>query len=166
MITSEIFAAYSQCPRKAFLLLFSKDQGKSHDYPLILEERRQNNRFQYLEKFLECHPEARMYDTRAFKKHEFLVDATLRSEHLEAYCAVLTKVHTNSENRRISYEPTIATGTYSIVSEQKVELLFVGLVLGQIQKRLPDLGRIISMDGKAHRIQLKNGYRGIKAYLN
>lgn len=165
VITSEIFVAYSQCPRKAFLLLFSEDQGKPHDYPLILQERRQNNRSQYLEKFLECHPEARMYDTKAFKKHGFLVDATLRSEHLEAYCDVLTKVHTNSENRRISYEPTVATGTYSIASEQKVELLFVGLVLGQIQKRLPDLGRIISMDGKAHRIQLKKGYGGIKACL-
>ncbi|MEO0538611.1 MAG: TM0106 family RecB-like putative nuclease [Cyanobacteria bacterium P01_A01_bin.123] len=165
VITSEIFVAYSQCPRKAFLLMFSEDKGEPHNYPLILEERRENNRSQYLEKFLEYHPEARAYDTKGFKKHEFLVDATLRSEQLEAYCAVLTKVDTSSTNRRIRYEPTIVTGTCSITSEQKVELLFVGLVLGQIQKQVPALGRIVGMDGKAHRVQLENGYKGIKTSL-
>ena len=48
-ITSEIFVAYSQCPRKAFLLLFSEDRGIPHDYPLILKKRRQENRAQYLD---------------------------------------------------------------------------------------------------------------------
>jgi len=50
IITSEVFVAYSQCPLKAFLLLFSDDQGSFHDYPGILEERRQVNKIQYLEK--------------------------------------------------------------------------------------------------------------------
>ncbi|MEM7794782.1 MAG: TM0106 family RecB-like putative nuclease [Cyanobacteria bacterium P01_C01_bin.118] len=165
VITSEIFVAYSQCPRKAFLLLFSEDKGKHHDYPLILEERRQNNRVQYLEKFLQSHPDARGYDTKAFKKYKFLVDAKLKSEQLEANCAVLTRMDTKSANRRISYEPTIVTGTYSITPEQKSELLFVGIVLSQIQKQLPVSGHIISMDGKAHRIRLENGYKNIKASL-
>lgn len=164
-ITSEIFVAYSQCPRKASLLLFSEDKGKPHDYPLILEGRRQNNRSQYLDKFLECHPEAKMYDIKAFRKHEFLINATLKSEQLEAYCAVLTKADTRSANRRISYEPTIVTGTYSITPEQKTELLFVGLVLGQIQKQVPAVGRIVGMDGKTHRVQLENIYKNIKASL-
>ena len=78
VITSEIFVAYSQCPRKAFLLLFSEDKDKPHDSPMILEELRENNRAQYLEKFLESHPESKRYDTKAFKKHEFLFDATLQ----------------------------------------------------------------------------------------
>ena len=57
-ITTEIFVAYSQCPRKAFLLLFSEDRGNPHDYPLVLGKRRQSNRDQYLEKFRQGHPEA------------------------------------------------------------------------------------------------------------
>ncbi|MBD2247343.1 TM0106 family RecB-like putative nuclease [Nostoc sp. FACHB-888] len=165
VITSEIFVAYLQCPRKAFLLLFSEDKGKPHDYPLILEERRENNRTQYLEKLLQFHPEGREYDTKAFRKYEFLFDATLRSEQLEAYCAVLTKADTSSANRRISYQPTIVTGTYSITPEQKAELLFVGLVLGQIQQQVPVSGQIVGMDGKAHRVQLESGYKSIKASL-
>ena len=165
IITSEIFVAYSQCPRKAFLLLFSEDKGKPHDYPLILEERRENNRAQYLEKFLQSHLEARKYDQKAFKKYEFLVEAILRSEQLEAYCAVLTKADTSSAYRRSSYEPTIITGTYSITPEQKTELLFVGAVLGRIQKQLPAAGHIVGMDGKAHRVQLESGYKSIKPLL-
>ena len=36
VIASEIFVAYSQCPRKAFLLLFSDDLGTPNDYPRIM----------------------------------------------------------------------------------------------------------------------------------
>ena len=162
IITSEIFVAYSQCPLKAYLLLFSEDRGTPHDYPLILEERRQENRTQYLETFLQAYPEARKYDINTFKKHEFLVGAILKSEPLETYCAVLTKADTSSGSRQIIYEPTIVTGTYSITPEQKTELLFVGLVLGRIQKQVPTVGRIVSMDGKAHRVQLESGYKSVK----
>ncbi|MDJ0692409.1 MAG: TM0106 family RecB-like putative nuclease [Xenococcaceae cyanobacterium MO_188.B32] len=165
IITSEILVAYSQCPRKAFLLLFSEDKGKPHDYPLILDEHRQNNRAQYLEKFRQSHLEARKYDKKAFKKYEFLVEAILRSEHWEAYCAVLTKANTNSTSHQIGYEPTIITGTYSITPEQKMELLFVGTVLGRIQKQLPATGHIVGMDGKTHRVQLESGYKSIKPWL-
>ena len=38
MITSEVVVAYSQCPRKAYLLLFSPDKGKPHEYVHILEQ--------------------------------------------------------------------------------------------------------------------------------
>jgi len=165
VITSEIFVAYSQCPRKAFLLLFSEDKGKPHDYSLILEERRKNNRSQYVEKFLQFHPKAKVYDKKALNKYEMLVNAKLRFEHLEADCVILTKADTNSANRQISYEPTIVTGTYSITPEQKVELRFVGWLLGRIQKQVPVSGRIVTMDGKAHRVQLESGYKSIKPIL-
>ena len=164
-ITTEIFVAYSQCPRKAFLLLFSEDRGKPHDYPLVLEKRRQSNRAQYLEKFRKGHPEARQYEPNAFKKHTFLVEATLWSKPLEAYCAVLTETNSDETSRRRSYEPTIVTGTYSITPEQKTELLFVGSVLGEIQKQEPTVGRIVGMDGKTHRVQLESNYKSIKRSL-
>ncbi len=164
-ITTEIFVAYSQCPRKAFLLLFSEDRGNPHDYPLVLGKRRQSNRDQYLEKFRQGHPEARKYDPNAFKKHTFLVEATLRSKPLEAYCAVLTETNSDETSRQRRYEPTIVTGTYSITPEQKTELLFVGSVLGEIQKQEPTVGRIVGMDRKTHRVRLESNYRSIKQSL-
>ena len=59
----------------------------------------------------------------------------------------------------------IVTGTYSITPEQKTELLFVGSVLGQIQKQEPTVGRIVGMDGKTHRVQLESNYKSIKRSL-
>lgn len=165
IITSEIFVAYSQCPRKAFLLLFSENKGKLHNYPLILQERRQSNHERYLKKFLKSHTGAKKYGENTFKKCEFLVEAILRSEHLEAYCTVLNIADTGLEQARTIYEPTIVTGTYSITPEQKAELLFAGAVLGQIQKHPPAIGKIVSMNEKAHRINLERGYKDIKTPL-
>ena len=115
-----------------------------------------------MKEFLKSHPEAKGYEAKTFKKYEYLIDAKLRSDQLEAYCAVLTQVDTNAPNPRISYEPTIVVSTYSITPEQKTELLFIGLVLGRIQKESPTTGRIVGMDGKSHRVRLENGYKDIK----
>ena len=43
-ITSEIIIAYSQCPRKAYLLLFEKEQGIVVEYIAILEKREKDHR--------------------------------------------------------------------------------------------------------------------------
>ena len=40
IITTDIVVAYSQCPRKAYLLLFSPDKGEPHEYVQILEQQR------------------------------------------------------------------------------------------------------------------------------
>ena len=165
VITSEIFVAYSLCPRKAFLLLFSQEKGRHHDYSLIQEEVRENNRIQYLEHFLQLHPKARAYDIKNINKHELLVDAKLKSDCLEAYCAVLAKDESCSTIRRICYEPIIVISTYNITTDQKTELLFVGWVLGQIQKHTPVSGKIVGIDGKVHQVQMENSYKNIKLPL-
>jgi len=51
VIWSDVFVAYSQCPRKAFLLLFSDERGTLHDYPRILEERRKVHQAEYIRAF-------------------------------------------------------------------------------------------------------------------
>lgn len=47
-ITSEIIIAYSQCPRKAYLLLFEKEQGITVEYIELIEKRKQNHQEAYL----------------------------------------------------------------------------------------------------------------------
>lgn len=161
-ITSEVFIAYSQCPRKAFLLLFSDNIGIPHDYPRILEEQRKAHQSKYIEIFNQIHEDAQIYDEKNLMKGDFFIAATLRIECWEAGCDVLTKV--NRDNS-IIYEPTIAIGTYSITKEQKTELFFIGKVLGQIQKHLPIIGTLVGMDGKEHRVKLENGYKEIAPFL-
>ncbi|MEY2985550.1 MAG: hypothetical protein RLZZ568_2167, partial [Cyanobacteriota bacterium] len=160
IITSDVFVAYSQCPLKAFLLLFSDDQGVFHDYPSILEERRQVNQAQYLEKIKQSHENVEQYKQDDLNEKQFLLQALLKAECWEAHCDVLTKVEPNTSDKA-TYEPTIVVGTYSVTQEQKTELLFIGQVLGLIQEHLPGTGKIVGMDEKSHRVKLESGYKVI-----
>jgi hypothetical protein len=47
-ITTDIVVAYAQCPRKAYLLLFSPDKGEPHEYVQILEQQRCTNQEKYI----------------------------------------------------------------------------------------------------------------------
>ena len=48
-ITDEIFVAYSQCPRKAYLLMYSDERGQLHEYQQILEQNRLANQDRHLD---------------------------------------------------------------------------------------------------------------------
>jgi len=56
IITSDVVVAYSQCPRKAYNLLYTDKQGIPHEYMAILEEEASKNREKPRE---EDHGEAR-----------------------------------------------------------------------------------------------------------
>ena len=155
VITSELLLAYSQCPRKAFLLLYSDERGILHEYIRILEERKRENRVKYLRAFQQEHPEACPYEGKLLKGIDFLVESTLRADGLEAYCDILSQVENDSKRRKFSYEPTIIVGSYKISKEQKIELLFIGIVLGKIQKKLPITGRIVNLEGESSKVKLE-----------
>jgi predicted RecB family nuclease len=144
--------------------LFSDDQGSFHDYQRILEERRQVNKIQYLEKVKQSHENVEQYNQHGLNEKQFLIEARIRAECWEAHCDVLTKVEPNTSNKAI-YEPTIIVGTYSITPEQKTELLFIGQVLGLIQEQLPGTGKIVGMDGKSHQVKLESGYKVIAPFI-
>ena len=145
IITSDIVVAYSQCPRKAFLLLCTDVQGMPHEYMCILEQRKQLNQINYF------HALNTLTQTSQEEKSQIVTDltqvgnliikATLKSEGLEAYCDVLTQVESNSSSLGSSYEPTIIVGTHSINKEQRLELLFAGYVLGRSRGSFLNTGK-------------------------
>ena len=57
-----------------------------------------------------------------------------------------------------AYEPTLVIGSRTISKEQRLELLFSGYVLGELQKALPANGSIVDMDGQVHKIPLAKHY--------
>src|SRR5262249_12926075 len=130
-LTSEVVVAYSQCRRKAFLLLSSDDQGAPHEYVRLLGEQACQNRIKYLEALRQANPAISAGDgTGLMRGEDVLVEVPLRFHDLEADCDVLTKVPKSSSLGTHSYEPTIIVSTHHLMKEQKVELLFVGYVLG------------------------------------
>jgi hypothetical protein len=143
-ITSEVVVAYSQCPRKASLLLYSQDRGEPHEYVRILDQQRHENQERYLDLLKQKYPDVQPYNVDNLSNgSEFLINARLKVDGFEAECGVLTRVEGKSTLGKHSYEPTICVGTYNVSTEQKLELLFVGRVLGHMQNKPPVAGRII-----------------------
>ena len=157
IITAEVVVAYSLCPRKAFLLLEGKEKGKPHEYVEILEEKKRESQSNFLRMFQQKNPDIRPYIQANLKKgSDFLTDATLQADGIQATCGLLTKVEGKSSLGRFHYEPTIFVGTCSISKEQRVELFIAGYVLEHIQKKRPIAGKIITVDGKSHKVKLED----------
>lgn len=157
MITSEILIAYSQCPRKAFLLLCTNQKGIQHEYITILDQRKQSYQHQYINALKQKAVDVQSYTTDALKNGtDFLVDAILQTEGLEAACGLLTRMEGRSAFGNYHYEPTIFVGTHKIGADQKLEAVFVGHVLGRIQDKPAATGKIVGANGKSHRIKLEN----------
>jgi predicted RecB family nuclease len=160
IITSEIVVAYAQCPRKAYLLLYSNEAGRVNEYVAILERQKSIDQNSYLDNLRQQYPVIPTCNGRELRNgSSFLMGEILQDEDCEAACGVLTKVSSPSLLGEHSYEPTIFAGTHQIDGDRKLELIFVGYVLGQIQGKPPALGRIISAGLKSHKVSLDNGYK-------
>ena len=135
-ITSEIVVAYSQCPRKAYLLLFSPDKGEPHEYVQILEQQRREHQERYIDHLQQTHADVQPYSLENLRKgSKVLSNAHLQVDGLAADCGVLTRVEGTSTFGKHSYDPSIFVGTHSVSKDQQLELSFVGYVLeGSVSK--------------------------------
>src|SRR5712691_5295142 len=165
-ITTDIVVAYSQCPRKAYLLLFSPDKGEPHEYIQILEQQRCTHQERYLDRLQQTHADVQPYSVENLRKGSaVLINAPLQVDGFAANCGVLTRVEGTSTFGKHSYEPSIFVGTHSISIEQQLALSYVGYVLAQLQSTSPAVGRIIGMDGKSHTVKLGGSAKALRPLL-
>jgi predicted RecB family nuclease len=154
-ITSEVVVAYAQCPRKAYLLLFSPEQAQPHEYVRILERQQREHHERYVDLLQHNQADVHPYTVEHLRTgRAVLLNARLQAEGYEAACGVLRRVAGQSSGGTPWYEPTICVGTYSISTDQKRELGFVGYVLGHVQHTPPVAGNIIGLDGRTHTVKL------------
>jgi predicted RecB family nuclease len=166
IINTKVVVAFTHCSRKAFLLLFSEDKGKDHQYIHILEKQTGINRKRYLDALKRDNIGISFYDPNNIEKNsDLLIEATLKAHDFDAYCDVLKKVPNSSSRGRHSYEPTIVIGTHTIMDEHKIELTFAGYVLGYLQNGLPAGGTIIDGNGHVHRVKLDNIYKKFRPII-
>jgi predicted RecB family nuclease len=159
-ITSEIVVAYAQCPRKAYLLLCSNETGRVKEYIAILERKKSIDQNSYLDNLRQQYSVMPTCNGSELRNgSSFLISGILQDRDCEADYAILTKVVSPSLLGEHSYEPTIFVGTHQVDRDRKLELIFVGYVLGQIQGQPPAIGRIIDAGLKSHTVSLDNGYK-------
>src|SRR5262249_56838691 len=92
-ITSEVVVAYTQCPRKAYQLLFSPEQGAPHAYVRILEQQQSEHQARYLQHLKQKHAHVQPYSVEHLRNGSaVLQNACLQADGLTATCDVLTRV--------------------------------------------------------------------------
>jgi len=166
-ISNEVVAAYSHCPRKAFLLHCTEERGTPHEYLEMLEECTNVSRSRYWALLRETSAPIRSYGDGAISSRiNVLTEANLRAGDLEAYCDALTKVGTRrGRSNSAAYEPTIVVGTAGVQREQILRLSFAGYVLGQVQGTTAAVGNLVTAGGEHRRINLQPEYKTIKSIV-
>jgi hypothetical protein len=105
-ITADIVVAYAQCPRKAYLLLFSPDKGEPHEYVQILEQQRCTNQEKYINRLQQTHADVQPYSVENLRKgSKVLTNAHLQVDGFAAECGILTRVEGTSTFGKLRRTP-------------------------------------------------------------
>lgn len=97
MITSNVLIAYSQCKMKAYFLLFTDENGQTHEYGSILNKEKQKTRLKYIHKIQNKFTTVQPYSLVEIKKGTpILINAILETESLRSYAGVLNKTESNT----------------------------------------------------------------------
>jgi predicted RecB family nuclease len=167
-ICTEVVAAYSHCPRKAFLLHCTEERGTPHQYLDMLEECARVSRTRYLAVLHQTGTRIRSYGDSALSSGiDVLTEANLKSGDVEAYCDVLTKVGRTRRGgyNSATYEPTVVLGAPGVQREHVLSLSFAGYVLEQVQGTAAAVGHLVTVGGEHHRINLQPGYKTVKSII-
>ena len=123
-ITSEIIIAYSQCPRKAYLLLFEKEEEIAVEYIEFLKKRKQNHQEAYLKSITPISSEIVLSQMQKleYRGKSYLSKVTLQFNNFQAECDLLCVEQIEKDLNNLRYEPRILTAAYSVTKEQKLNL--------------------------------------------
>ena len=138
LITSQLVAAYQQCPRKAFFLLRGSPEPHPHEYEIVVEERAAKRRIAYLADLALQKP------------------VVISADDLQATCDALTQ-----GKKRGQREPHLVIGTETPSSLDKARLAFAGYALGQENRHRPSFGVIVPFTGNPKRVKLDPLYAAV-----
>jgi len=166
-ITSDLIAAYSQCQRKAYLLLKGKVKGDQHEYECILEERTAANRSRYISTLPNGQVDShfRKNGRVRFSRKDSL-SCTISADDLVATCDALLKPKRESAGSRTRLEPHVVVGTHSVTDDQKLRLAFAGYVVGQTTRYRPLIGLIVTLTESPKQIRLEPQYSKVRPIIN
>lgn len=153
LVTSEALVAFSRCQREAYLLMFTNQQGKPHDYSLILEQRQEDVQRAFLASLEERFPHATRGENLK-QAPQLAVNGILQTASYCAHYGLLTKIEDSSKLGNYHYEPTVFAGTHKPGREHRLELLFLGKVLEQLQGKSPAFGAIVGASSKPKRVRI------------
>jgi predicted RecB family nuclease len=170
-ITGDALESYLKCKTKAHLKL-AGHQGSMSDYEGLLVASRQEVRRQAIAKILAQHPETEVardipLTAAALRAGpSFVLDTTLEDDLLTLRFAGLKRVEGSSKLGDFHYVPMLFHEGRKVGKEQRLLLELHGLILSQIQGRLPANGVVWhGRECKATRVRLNPDKRRAERFL-
>ena len=171
-ITREVLEGYLHCKTKAHLKLAGQ-QGSMSDYEALLVARRQEVRQQAIAEILAKHPEAEVargipLTVAALQSGPpFVLDATLEDDLLSLGFDGFKRVDGASKVGDFHYIPMLFHEGQKVGKEQRLLLELYGLLLSQVQGRLPAYGVVWhGRDCKSTRVRLSPDLRRAERLLS
>ena len=159
-ITDEILEAYLNCKYKAYLKL-KGESGSKTEYEDLQVELRERMKERAVEKITSGHRDDEVLRVPvasfdALKEGKAIVaNTSLEDEKRRCCYDALEKVEGKSKLNDFHYVPIVISEANKITKSHKVLITFKGIVLGDIQGKLPAFGRIIYAEQlKTSRIRL------------
>jgi predicted RecB family nuclease len=166
LITTEVAVAYTNCPRKAFLLLNTASPPPPHDYESICRARGEAHRQRHFAQVQRDCSEAVAYDQGSLDDgYQYVLGVDLRAGDLLASCDLLERLDRTSSSEGFPYFPQVVAGTFSVTDDLRFALSFAGHVLGLIRGSPPGYGKVITLDGIAHKVVLGHDDREVVSTL-
>ncbi|MDT8303776.1 MAG: TM0106 family RecB-like putative nuclease, partial [Sedimentisphaerales bacterium] len=166
-ITSDLVIAYSQCQRKASLLLGGQIEEAQHEYQCILEERAAANRSRYISTLPNGQVDSLLRKNGGVRfSRKDNPSCTISADDLIATCDALFKPKRKSASSPTQLQPHLVVGTHSVTDDQKLRLAFAGYVVGQATRYRPSIGLIVPITESPRQIRLEPLYSKIHKIIN
>ena len=155
-VTSDLVEAYSECRRKAFLILKGESSCEGHPYVTAVSERAAKNRLNSLgsrEGGDVANRDGQAGEITPVKGPTLSVGDLLVTSDIG-----LSSDQPGSQPR---HEPHLVVGTTAVTAGQKLQLAFAGYVIGELNGERPKHGIIVKFDRQPKRVSLHSQYQYI-----
>jgi len=155
-ITSELVEAYSQCRRKAFLLLRGDLQCEQHEYDRVIADRAAAAQTRHL---------STLHDNQAdsIQENQNSAGATPSARITHATSDALEPPRRQRSDA--GHEPRLVIGTAKITTEQRLRLAFAGHLVGETSRHRPTHGIIIPFNAAQKRVRIVHLYPGVESTI-
>src|SRR5579859_2161290 len=161
-ITSDLVEAYSQCPRKAFLMMAGVANPGTHDYVQIIDEQAAANRQAHRERLGQAEDFLPGGLAELNTGPKVIADAEFTTNGLHAHYDFLAKVREPSRLGKFSYEPVKVIGTCRASRHEALGLAYQAFVLGEVQDRQPASGTLVLLGDRPCKVKLASKYKEVR----
>ncbi len=166
-ITRAAVLGHYYCERKAYLKMFTGERGEAGEYAAVMERAKERTRLRYLRELARNGLRIEAFTEKALQDGaQSLADAVLSTERFGTECALLLRVAGRSRFGEHRYEPVICAPAHELRQEDRLEVLFAGYVLSEVQGAVPAHGTVVLLGGGSARVRIADGMKHLTPHLH